>query len=169
MAETILIKGNSASLTGPALNIGDTAPEAIVVVKDLKEKKVGGKKEKIQLIITLPSLDTSVCEMETKKFNEMLAKYANIDVNVISMDMPFAQDRFCESYGIKNITTASDFRYKDMEKYGVIIGEGALKGLTARAVFIADKEGKIVYKQLVSEITNEPDYEDVLKALNGLK
>ena len=169
MAETVSVKGNPVSLSGPTLNIGDTAPEVIVVTKDLKEKKVGGRKEKIQLIITLPSLDTSVCEMETKKFNEMLAKYTDIDVNVISMDLPFAQDRFCESYGIKNITTASDFRYRDMEKYGVIIGEGALKGLAARAVFIADKEGKIVYKQLVPEITNEPDYESVLKALDALK
>ncbi|MCL4428953.1 MAG: thiol peroxidase [Deltaproteobacteria bacterium] len=166
MSETVSLKGNPASLTGPSLNLGDTVPEAIVTTKDLKEKKVGGKKEKIQLIITLPSLDTSVCEMETKKFNEMLAKYTDVDVTVISMDLPFAQDRFCESYGIKNITTASDFRYKDMEKYGVIIGEGALKGLTARAVFIADKEGKIAYKQLVPEITNEPDYEDVLRALS---
>jgi len=169
MAETTLFKGTPVSLTGPALSAGDIAPEVIVVAKELKEKKAGGRKEKIQLIITLPSLDTSVCEMETKKFNEMLAGYANVDVNVISMDLPFAQDRFCESYNIKNITTASDFRYRDMEKYGVIIGEGPLKGLLARAVFIADKEGKIIYKQLVPEITDEPDYEAVLKVLNGLK
>jgi thiol peroxidase len=169
MAETVLLKGNTVSLTGPALNTGDTAPEIIVISKGLTEKKAGGKNDKVQLIITVPSLDTAVCEMETKKFNEMLAEYANVDVNVISMDLPFAQDRFCESYNIKNITVASDFRYKDTEKYGVVIGEGALKGLTARAVFIVDKEAKIAYKQLVSEITNEPDYEAVLKALNGIK
>jgi len=169
VAEIILLKGNPVSLTGPALNVGDIAPEVIVTAKELKEKKAGGKNERIQLIITLPSLDTPVCEMETKKFNEMLAGYANVDVNVISMDLPFAQDRFCESYNIKNITVASDFRYKDMEKYGVVIGEGPLKGLLARAVFIADKEAKIIYKQLVPEITSEPDYEAVLKALNGLK
>ncbi|MHB1661344.1 MAG: thiol peroxidase [bacterium] len=169
MAETVSLKGNPVSLTGPALNVGDAAPEVIVIAKELKEKKAGGKNEKIQLIITVPSLDTSVCEMETKKFNEMLAGYTNVDVNVISMDLPFAQDRFCESYNIKNITVASDFRYKDMEKYGVIIGEGALKGLAARAVFIVDKEAKIVYKQLVSEISQEPDYKAVLEALNNFK
>ncbi len=169
MSETVSLKGTPVSLNGPALNVGDDAPEAIVLTKDLKEKKVGGKKEKNQLLITLPSLDTSVCEMETKKFNEMLANYDTIDVSVISMDLPFAQGRFCESYGIKNITTASDFRYKDMEKYGVLIGEGALKGLMARAVFIVDKEGKIVYKQLVPEITTEPNYDDVIKIISGLK
>jgi thiol peroxidase len=165
MSETVSLKGNATSLAGPALNVGDKAPKVIVVAKDLKEKELGGENAKVQLIITVPSLDTPVCEMETKKFNEILSKFENIDVNIISMDLPFAQNRFCESFSIKNITVASDFRYKDMEKYGVIIGEGALKGLTARAVFIVNKEGKIIYKQLVPEITQEPDYEDVLKAL----
>jgi thiol peroxidase len=169
MADTVTLKGNAVYLNGPVLNIGDYTPEAIVVTKDLKEKQIGGKKEKPQLIITVPSLDTAVCEMETKKFNEMLAKYTSIDTNVVSMDLPFAQGRFCESFAIANITTASDFRYKDMEKFGVLIGEGALKGLTARSVFIIDKDGKIVYKQLVPEITNEPDYQSVLKALDDLK
>ena len=81
------------------------------------------------------------------------------------MDLPFAQNRFCESFNIKNITVASDFRNRDMGKYGVIIDEGALKGLTARAVFIVNKEGKITYKHLVPEITREPNYEEVLNAL----
>lgn len=164
MSETVTLKGNLVSLVGPVLNLGDKAPEAIIVTKDLKEKLVGGAKEKIQLIITVPSLDTPVCEMETKKFNEMLAKF-NADITIISMDLPFAQNRFCESFNIKNITTASDFRYRDMEKYGVIIGEGALKGLIARSIFIVDKESKITYKQLVPEITQEPNYQEVLNAL----
>lgn len=165
MSESVSLKGNKVSLAGPALNIGDKAPKVIVVAKDLKEKEIGGENEKVQLIITVPSLDTPVCEMEAKKFNEMLSKFENIDVNIISMDLPFAQNRFCESFSIKNITVASDFRNRDMGKYGVIIGEGALKGLTARAVFIVNKEGKITYKQLVPEITQEPNYEEVLNAL----
>ena len=169
MADTVTLKGTEVYLNGPVLHVGDNTPEAIVVTKDLKEKQIGGKKEEQQLIITVPSLDTAVCEMETKKFNEMLAKYTAIDISVVSMDLPFAQGRFCESFAIANITTASDFRYKDMEKFGVLIGEGALKGLMARAVFLINKEGKIVYKQLVSEITDEPDYQSVIKALDALK
>jgi thiol peroxidase len=165
MSESVSLKGNKVSLAGPALNVGDKAPRVIVVAKDLKEKEIGGENEKVQLIITVPSLDTPVCEMEAKKFNEMLSKYENVDVNIISMDLPFAQSRFCDSFNIKNITVASDFRYNDMEKYGVTLGEGALKGLTARAVFVVNKEGKITYKQLVPEITQEPNYEEVLNAL----
>ncbi|MHB1680865.1 MAG: thiol peroxidase [bacterium] len=165
MSEAVSLKGNKVSLVGPALNVGDKAPKVIVVAKDLKEKEVGGENVKVQLIITVPSLDTPVCETEAKKFNEMLSKFENIDVNIISMDLPFAQNRFCESFNIKNITVASDFRNRDMGKYGVTIGEGALKGLTARAVFVVNKEGKITYKQLVPEITQEPNYEEVLNAL----
>lgn len=165
MSETVSLKGNPVTLAGPALSVGDEAPEAIVVAKGLKEKKIGGKTGKTQLLITLPSLDTPVCEMETKKFNEMLSKYSGIDVSVVSMDLPFAQDRFCESFNIKNITVASDFRYADMEKYGVLICDGALKGLTARCVFVISPEGVITYKQLVSEISMEPDYENVLQSL----
>lgn len=168
MSETVNLKGNKVSLVGPSLNIGDLAPQVILTAKDLKEKSVGGSKDKPQLVIAVPSLDTPVCEMETKKFNELLEKFQNVDVTVVSMDLPFAQNRFCESYNIKNITVASDFRYGDMEKYGLLLGEGALKGLLARAVFLLDKSGKIAYKQLVSEITDEPDYSAVLNELEKL-
>jgi len=168
MAETVTLKGNPVTLAGPTLNVGDEAPVAYVVKSDLVEKAIGGKKDKVQLIITVPSLDTPVCEMETKKFNEMLKDFQNVDVTVVSMDLPFAEKRFCESFNVSNIDVASDFRYRDMEKYGVLIAEGALKGLLARAVFIVDKDGKIAYKQLVPEITSEPNYDEVLEALKKL-
>ncbi len=164
MAETVTLKGNTVTLVGPTLNVGDKAPVATVVASDLSEKEIGGAKEKVQLIITVPSLDTPVCETETKKFNELVSGL-DVDVTVVSMDLPFAEKRFCESFNISNVTVASDFRYRDMEKFGVLIGEGALKGLLARAVFIVDKEGKIGYKQLVPEITQEPNYDDVLENL----
>jgi len=164
MAETVTLKGNPVTLAGPTLNIGDEAPVACIVKSDLSEKKIGGKKDKVQLIITVPSLDTPVCETETKKFNELL-KDLDVDVTVVSMDLPFAEKRFCESFSVSNIDVASDFRYRDMEKFGVLIAEGALKGLLARAVFIVDREGKVAYKQLVPEITQEPNYDDVLKVL----
>ncbi|RMD46869.1 MAG: thiol peroxidase, partial [Aquificota bacterium] len=117
-------------------------------------------------IITVPSLDTPVCEKETKEFNEKLAGL-DVDVTVVSMDLPFAEKRFCESFNIGNITVASDFRYKDLEKYGVLIAEGALKGILARAIFIVDPEGKICYKQIVPEITEEPNYDEVINTLKS--
>jgi len=168
MAKTVTLKGNTVSLVGPVLNVGDKAPEALVVTKDLQEKAIGGVKGTVQVIITVPSLDTPVCETETKKFNEIMAGMEDVDVTVVSMDLPFAQKRFCESFNIQNITVASDFRYRDMEKYGVLIGEGALKGLLARAVFIVDKEGKIAYIQLVPEITQEPNYDEVVNKVKEL-
>ncbi|WP_457643954.1 thiol peroxidase [Persephonella sp.] len=167
MAVTVNLKGNPVALAGPEINVGDRAPEAIVVASDLSEKTIGGAKGKPQLIITVPSLDTPVCETETKKFNEIVAGL-DIDVTVVSMDLPFAEKRFCESFNIENVTVASDFRYRDMEKYGVLIAEGALKGILARAVFVVDAEGKVVYKQLVPEITEEPNYDDVLACVKSL-
>ena len=167
MATTVNLKGNPVTLVGPELNVGDKAPEAVVVSSDLSEITVGGAKGKPQIIITVPSLDTPVCETETKKFNELVAGL-DVEVYVVSMDLPFAEKRFCESYGIENVKVASDFRYRDMEKYGVLIGEGALKGILARAVFVVDGEGKVVYKQLVPEITEEPNYDDVLACVKSL-
>ena len=167
MATTVNLKGNPVALVGPELNVGDRAPEAVVVASDLSEITVGGAKGKPQIIITVPSLDTPVCETETKKFNELVAGL-DVEVYVVSMDLPFAEKRFCESYGIENVKVASDFRYRDMEKYGVLIGEGALKGILARAVFVVDGEGKVVYKQLVPEITEEPNYDEVLACVKSL-
>jgi thiol peroxidase len=168
MAKTVNLKGNPVTLAGPELKVGNKAPVVYVVTKDLTEKEIGGKKKKVQLIITVPSLDTPVCETETRKFNELLKDFSNVDVTVVSMDLPFAEKRFCESFNVSNIDVASDFRYRDMEKYGVLIAEGALKGLLARAVFIVDKEGKIAYVQIVPEITSEPNYDEVLEALKKL-
>ena len=168
MAETVTLKGNTVTLTGNPINVGDDAPEAVVVTKDLQEKRIGGAKGVVQVIVTVPSLDTPVCETETKKFNELMDGLQGVDVTVVSMDLPFAEKRFCESFNISNVTVASDFRYRDMEKYGVLIGEGVLKGLLARAVFIVNKEGKVVYKQLVPEITSEPNYEEVLNKVKEI-
>jgi len=168
MAQTVNLKGNPVALCGPTLEVGQKAPEAVVVTKDLQEKVIGGAKDVVQVIITVPSLDTPVCETETKKFNELMAGMSGVDVTVVSMDLPFAQKRFCESFNIGNITVASDFRYRDMEKYGVLICEGALKGILARAVFVVDKEGNIAYIQLVPEITQEPNYEEVVEKVKSL-
>jgi len=169
MAETVTLKGNSVALAGPTLEVGDFAPEAVVVTKDLQEKRIGGSRGTVQLIITVPSLDTPVCETETRRFNEMISQLGGeVDVTVVSMDLPFAGKRFCESYSVESLTVASDFRYRDMEKFGVLIAEGPLKGILARAVFIVGRDGKVAYRQLVPEITQEPDYEEIVNELKTL-
>ncbi|MCS7084136.1 MAG: thiol peroxidase [Aquificaceae bacterium] len=168
MARQVNLKGNPVNLCGPELKEGDIAPQVTLVTKDLQEHIAGGSKEKVQVIVSVPSLDTPVCETETKKFNELIANLEGVELTVVSMDLPFAQKRFCESFNIDKIIISSDFRYRDMEKYGVLIAEGALKGILARAVFVISKEGKIHYQELVPEITQEPDYEQAMKKIKEL-
>ena len=162
---TVTLKGNPVNLEGNEVNVGDKAPEATVVTTDLAEKKVGGAQDKVQMIVVVPSLDTPVCATETRKFNEEASNIEGVDVTVVSMDLPFASKRFCSTEGVENLTVASDYRNRDFgQKYGVVIAEGPLKGILARAIFIIDKNGNIVYKQLVPEITEEPNYEEALEA-----
>lgn len=162
---TVKLKGNDVKLTGEELNIGDFAPEVNVVLSDLSEKVVGGKKDKVQLLIAVPSLDTPVCATEARRFNEEVAKLTDVDTTIISMDLPFAAKRFCTTEGV-NIAVGSDFRNKRFGiSYGILIDEGPLCGLLARAIFVVGKDGKIAYKQLVPEITTEPNYQEVLDFL----
>lgn len=163
------LKGNDVSLSGD-IKVGDKASEVEVVLTDLSTKKVGGAKDKLQLLIAVPSLDTPVCATETRKFNEIVGNMKDIDVTVISMDLPFASKRFCSTEGVENIAVASDFRNKDFGKaYGILITDGVLQGLLARAIFIVGKDGTIKYFQLVPEITSEPNYNEVLNTLETLK
>lgn len=156
-------QGNPVSLVGNILNIGENAPEVTLPGKDLNEVKVGGVSEKYQIINVVPSLDTGVCAMQTKKFNTEASKLLNAEVFVISMDLPFAQGRFCSTEGIEDLTVLSDFRNKEFgEKYGLLINDTALKGLLTRAVIVIDPEGKIIYQEVVPEITTEPNYQAVL-------
>ncbi|MGB9730843.1 MULTISPECIES: thiol peroxidase [Calditerrivibrio] len=165
MSLTVKLKGNEVKLTGDVVSVGDFAPECKVVLSDLSEKTVGGKKDKFQLLIAVPSLDTPVCATEARRFNEEVAKLENVDSTIISMDLPFAAKRFCTTEGV-NIAVGSDFRNKRFGiSYGILIDEGPLTGLLARAIFVVDTNGKVVYKQLVPEITIEPDYADVLNFL----
>ena len=163
MSATVNFKGNPIHLIGTPLQPGSIAPPTTVVTKDLQEIVIGKPSSKKQIIIAVPSLDTGVCEKETKTFNEKLQSLTNVEAVVVSMDLPFAQRRFCDSFNIANLTVASDFRYRDMEKWGVVIAEGPLKGCLARVVFIVDTNGKITYTQVVPEVGQEPNYDDVLK------
>ena len=159
---TTMLKGNVVNLTGTEVNVGDKAPVVNVVAQDLSEVEVGGK---AQVIVVVPSLDTPVCAAETRKFNEEAAK-SDAQVVVVSMDLPFAMGRFCTTEGIENLKVGSDFRNKDFAKaYGVLIADGPLAGVTCRAIFVTDDNGVVTYKELCEEITQEPNYEAALAAI----
>lgn len=165
MASTNL-KGNPVNLGGTEVNVGDSAPKVTVVGQDLSEISIGGAKDKKQVIVVVPSLDTPVCAAETRRFNEEASSIEAAEVVVVSMDLPFAMGRFCTTEGIKNLKVGSDFRDKEFAKnYGVLLTDGPLAGVTGRAIFVVDTNGKVTYKQIVPEITEEPNYEAALQAI----
>lgn len=163
---TVTLKGNEVALAGNEVNVGDAAPAVTVVNSEgLADHTVGGSCDKAQMIVVVPSLDTPVCAAETRKFNEKAASIEGVATTVVSMDLPFAASRFCSAEGIDNLVVASDFRNKDFANaYGVLVAEGPLAGVTCRAIFVVNKEGKVTYKQIVPEITAEPDYDEALEA-----
>ena len=164
---TTKFKGTEVELLGTQINVGDKAPEVTVVNSDgLGDVTVGGAKGKKQLIIVVPSLDTGVCATETRNFNAKVADLTDVITTVVSLDLPFASGRFCSAEGITNLTVASDFRNKDFANaYGVLLGGSVLAGVTCRAIFVVDADGIVTYKEIVPEITEEPDYEAALNAV----
>jgi len=164
---TTMLKGNTVNLAGNEVNVGDKAPEITVVNSEgLADVVVGGAQGVKQLIIVVPSLDTGVCATETRQFNAKAASLEGVKTTVVSMDLPFAAGRFCSAEGICNLTVASDFRNKDFANaYGVLIADGALAGVTCRAIFAIDADGVVTYKEIVPEITEEPNYEAALNAV----
>jgi len=166
MPVTTKLKGNDVALYGNQVNVGDNAPVVTLPNSGLGEITIGGASDKAQLIIAVPSLDTPVCATETRKFNEEAAKVENAVVCVVSMDLPFAAKRFCSTEGVENLEVLSDYREKCFStQYGTLIAEGPLRGLSARAIFVVGKDGKVSFKELVPEITEEPNYEAALNAL----
>ena len=161
------MKGRRLALVGNELKIGDTAPDCEVVGKDLETVRLSSFRGKICIISSLPSLDTSVCDMMTRKFNEEAVSLdKDVVVLAISMDLPFAQDRWCIAADVENVNVLSDHRTTSFGRaFGVLIED---LRLLARAVFIADKEGIIRYIEIVDELTHEPDYEAALKAAKEL-
>ena len=164
---TTKLKGNTVNLAGNEVKVGDKAPEVTVVnSQGLADKVVGGAQGKKQLIVVVPSLDTAVCATETRNFNKRASEVEGVDLTIVSMDLPFAAGRFCSTEGIENLTVASDFRNKDFaNKYGVLIADGALAGVTCRAIFAIDENGTVTYKEIVPEITEEPNYDAALAAV----
>jgi thiol peroxidase len=164
---TVTFKNDTVcNLAGNEVNVGDKAPEVTVVNCDpmLQDEKVGGE-GKVQLVVAVPSLDTPVCDAETRKFNEEAAKLDDVEVITVSMDLPFAAARWCGAAGIDNVKVCSDFRNKDFGKaYGVLLEDGPLAGVLARVIFVIGKDGKVTYKQVVPEITEEPNYDEAIEA-----
>ena len=165
MSDTkVTFQGNPLTLTGNPPTVGQTAPDFEVIGNDLSGVKLSSFKGKVCVIITVPSLDTPVCDTEVRKFNEETTSLGDdVTVLVISMDLPFAQARWCGAAGVENVQTLSDHNQADFgNTYGLLIKE---LRLLARTVFVVDKEGIIRYIEVVEELTNEPDYEAALKAV----
>lgn len=162
-------KGNPVSLAGEFIKTGVQAPTFTLVKNDLSNFSLDDARGKFVLLNIFPSLDTGVCATSVRKFNQMASQMPDTLVLAISKDLPFAQGRFCTTEGISNVTALSDFRHSSRfgEEYGVLMTDGPLCGLLARAIVIINPEGKVIYTELVPEITQEPNYEAALAALKG--
>jgi thiol peroxidase len=165
MAQTAL-EGNPVNLAGELPAVGSQAPDFRLTAGDLKDVTLADFAGKKKLLNIVPSLDTGVCAASAKKFNEAMAGRDDAVALVISADLPFASSRFCSAEGITNVTNLSMMRSRNFAKdYGVLIEDGPLAGITARAVVVLDGGNKVLYTQLVPEITQEPDYDAALAAL----
>ncbi|MDF3820425.1 thiol peroxidase [Leptospira sp. 96542] len=161
----VTLKGNPVPLEGNLPKIGDKAPDFKIAKQDLGDLSLGDLTGKVKILVAVPSLDTSVCAIETKKFNEKAATEKEITTIIVSGDLPFAMKRFCSTEGInsENLITGSQFRdFSFSKNYGTHIAAGPLAGLSARAVFVLDKSDVVRYVELVPEIGNEPNYETIL-------
>lgn len=163
----ITFKGNPMTLVGPELKVGDAAPDFSVVDNSLAAVNLAAYAGNIKVISAVPSLDTPVCDTETRRFNQEAAKLPEgISVLTISVDLPFAQKRWCAAAGIDKVVTLSDYRDRSFGlAYGVVIDE--LK-LLSRSIFVVDRNDVIRYIQHVPEVTQEPDYDAVLLAVREL-
>jgi thioredoxin-dependent peroxiredoxin len=163
----ITIHGNPLTLVGDEVKVGSQASDVELLDNDLNAVKLSSYLGKVLVIASVPSLDTPVCDLETRRFNDEAASLGpDIELVTISMDLPFAQKRWCGAAGVTRVKTLSDHRQAEFgSAYGVLIKE---LRLLARAIFILDREGTVQYVQLVKEVASEPNYEEVLQALNRM-
>jgi len=163
----VTMKGNPLTLIGNEVKVGDAAPDVALLDNGLGPVKLSAFRGKNCVIASVPSLDTPVCDMESRRFNEEAARLgADVAILIISMDLPFAQKRWCGAAGVTKVQTLSDHREASFgNSFGVLIKE---LRLLARAVFLVDKKGTIKYIQLVKEVSQEPNYQEVLDALKKL-
>ena len=162
----ITFKGNPVQTSGELPVKGASAPDFTLVNRDLSETKLSDFKGKNVVLNIFPSLDTGTCAASVRRFNKEAASLDNTVVLGISADLPFAAGRFCSAEGIENVITLSTFRDNDFGKdYGLVMNNGPLRGLLARAVVVIDSEGKVLHTELVSEIAQEPDYQSAINSI----
>lgn len=158
----VTFKGNAVTLMGSQVKAGDKAPNFTVLANDLSEVTLDDTKGSVRLISVVPSIDTGVCDAQTRRFNEEAAKLDNVKVLTVSVDLPFAQKRWCGANGIENVQTVSDHRDLSFgEAYGVAIKE---LRLLARAVFVINSNDEVTYAEYVNEVTDHPNYEAAIEA-----
>ena len=165
--KAITFKGGPLTLVGNEVSVGSKAPDFTAATNDLSPYKLSNDLGKVVVISVVPSLDTPVCDTQTRKFNETAASLGNnVEIVTVSMDLPFAQARWCGAAGVERVKTVSDYNGADFgKKYGLLIKE---LHLLARAVLVVDQKGIIQYYQLVPEVTEEPDYDAAVKAVKKL-
>lgn len=163
MPRTVTLKGNTKNLEGQGVSVGQPAPSVALTANDMAGKTLADYQGKTVILSVVPSLDTPVCDTETRRFNQEAANLgADIVILTVSVDTPMAQKRWCGAAGVDKVVTLSDFKDHNFGKaFGLRI-EGL--GLMARALYVIDKQGKIAYEQLVPEVAQEPDYASVLEA-----
>ncbi|MFV1956225.1 MAG: thiol peroxidase [bacterium] len=162
----ITLKGNPINTVGDLPEVGTQAPDFMLTANDLSDVVLDDYAGKKLVLNIFPSLDTDVCAASVRKFNEEAGGLSNTEVLCISKDLPFAQSRFCGAEGLDNVTTLSCFRYRTFgDNYGVRIADGPIAGLMSRAIVVIDEDGKVIYREQVPEITQEPDYESALAAV----
>src|SRR5436309_7161009 len=159
------LKGNPLTLIGPELKAGDTAPDFNVVDNGLKPVTLKDTGNQVRIISVVPSLDTPVCDAQTKKFNEEVANLPGVDVLTVSMDLPFAQKRWCGAFGVDRVRMLSDHKDGSFgENYGTLIKE---LRILSRAIFVVDGSNTITYAEYVKEVADHPNYETALAAARG--
>ncbi|ADU62257.1 MAG: thiol peroxidase [Pseudodesulfovibrio sp.] len=163
----VTLKGNPVTLVGPEIKVGDTAPAFTVLANDLSPKTLADYKGRVLIIASVPSLDTPVCDMETRRFNTEAAGLGkDVTILTLSMDLPFAQARWCGAAGVEAVKTLSDHRDASFgQSWGVLIKELRLLG---RAVFVVGRDGRVAYVQYLKETTDEPDYAAALAAARNV-
>lgn len=159
----VTMRGNPVTLIGPEIKVGEKAPDFKAVGKGLAPVTLDQFKGKVKIITSIPSLDTPVCDAETRRFNEEAAKLpGGVEILVVSMDLPFSQSRWCGAAGVDKVTPVSDFQTRDFgQRYGSLMKETLL---LCRSVFVVDKKDQVVHAEYVSEVANHPNYEAALEA-----
>ncbi|MBE2279401.1 MAG: thiol peroxidase [Ignavibacteriaceae bacterium] len=162
----ITLKGATINTIGNLPKVGTAAPDFKLVKTDLSEVTLSEFKGKKVILNIFPSLDTGICSLSMKKFNQEASTLSNVAIVCVSKDLPFAQKRYCDAEGISNLITASDFRYNTFGvDYGVLIIDSGFHGVLSRAVVVIDENGTVTYTEQVPEIAQEPNYDAALKAV----